>query len=132
MWLISASETISLHWQDKRALLLVIQLPHPMLKALYPVEISPTGADNIELSQWVEHQEGAMLKAVMATVYRVSITILSPGGDRSQAGDTDAVSSAFTAGLTRAAHSPGGGMSSLQHHTGLLPHTQNSHQLPVL
>lgn len=67
--LLSASETVSLHRQDKRALPLVIQLPHPMLKALYPVEISPTGAGNIELSRWVRHREGAELKAVMATVY---------------------------------------------------------------
>lgn len=46
-----------------------IQLPRPVLKALHPVEISPTGAGNIELSRWVRHWEGAELPAVMATVY---------------------------------------------------------------
>lgn len=67
--LLSASKTVSLHQRDKRALPLTIQLPRPVLKALHPVEISPTGAGNIELSRWVQHWEGAELPAVMATVY---------------------------------------------------------------
>lgn len=59
---LSASEAVSLHQEHNRALPLALQLPRPVLRALYPVGTGPTGAANTELSR------RELLEAAMVTL----------------------------------------------------------------